>query len=226
MTAFVEDDMPSMSDRLTLQCPSYLISLVDTSFRAFLFHSYRSVNTETKRNRASDELDTKRPPSSEALKLIVTNGLRQLYQDVRCARKLIAKSIGISPNSAKQYLGSQRMPNGWNLVQLMAQNPLLRADVDRLIDELEAASGAANKPNNKTNKSGRRDNAEFWLRGRAQAHMGCCQAWRHEGVALWPSIYLVDGWPGLGRIGAGPEDAPTRERCSKKGDAVVRRVKD
>jgi len=95
-----------------------------------------------------------------------------------------------------------------------------------LIDELEAASGAANKPNNKTNNTGRRDNADYWLRGGAQAHMGCGQTWRHEGVALWPSIYLVDGWPGLGRIGAGPEDAPTRERCSKKGDAVVRRVKD
>ena len=197
LTGFVEDDMPSIGDCLTLHCPKHLISVVDTSFRAFLFHSYRSVNTETKRNRASDELDTKRPPSSEALKLIVTNGLRQLYQDVRCARKLIAKSIGISPNSAKQYLGSQRMPNGWNLVQLMAQNPMLRADVDRLIDELEAANGAANKPNNKTNKSGRRDNADYWLRGGAQAHMGCGQTWRHEGVALWPSFGLVDGWPGL-----------------------------
>ena len=224
MTAFVEDDMPSISDCLTLQCPSYLISLVDTSFRAFLFHSYRSVNTETKHYRARDELDTKRPPSSEALRLIVTNGLRQLYQDVRCARKLIAKSIGISPNSAKQYLGSQRMPNGWNLVQLMAQNPLLRADVDRLIDELEAANEAANKPNNKTNKSGRRDNADYWLRGGAQAHMGCCQTWRHEGVALRPSFDLVGSWPGLGRVGEGRGGIEERALCASKRRAGGHRV--
>src|SRR6478609_5482433 len=79
MTAFVEDDMPSISDCLTLQCPSYLISLVDTSFRAFLFHSYRSVNTETKHYRARDEAGTKRPPTSDALRLVVSNALRQIY---------------------------------------------------------------------------------------------------------------------------------------------------
>jgi len=157
--------------------------------------------------------------------LVVSNALRQIYQDVRHAAKQIA-GIGIAPDSANKYIYGRRSPNGWNLVQLMAQNPLLRADVDRLIDELEAANGAANKPNNKTNKSGRRDNAEFWLQGRAQAHMGCCQTWRGEGVALWPTFGLVDGWPGLGGVRAGPEDAPTRKRGSKRGDAVVRRVKD
>jgi len=156
--------------------------------------------------------------------LVVSNALRQIYQDVRHAAKQIA-GIGIAPDSANKYIYGRRSPNGWNLVQLMAQNPLLRADVDRLIDELKAAQ-SVNRTTNRTNNTGRRDNADYWLRGGAQAHMGCGQAWRHEGVALWPSFGLVDGWPGLGRVGAGPEDAPTRKRCSKKGDAVVRRVKD
>jgi len=196
MTGIVDGVIPSTDGCLTLHCPRDLISVVDTSFRAFLFHSYRPVNTETKHYRARDEVGTKRPPTSDALRLVVSNALRQIYQDVRHAAKQIA-GIGIAPDSANKYIYGRRSPNGWNLVQLMAQNPLLRADVDRLIDELEAANEAANKPNNKTNKSGRRDNADYWLRGRAQAHMGCGQTWRHEGVALWPSFGLVDGWPGL-----------------------------
>ena len=224
LTGFVEDDMPSMGDCLTLHCPKHLISVVDTSFRAFLFHSYRSVNTETKHYRARDEVGTKRPPTSDALRLVVSNALRQIYQDVRHAAKQIA-GIGIAPDSANKYIYGRRSPNGWNLVQLMAQNPLLRADVDRLIDELKAAQ-SVNRTTNRTNNTGRSDNADYWLRGGAQAHMGCCQTWRHEGVALRPSFDLVGSWPGLGRVGAGPEDAPTRKRCSKKGDAVVRRVKD
>jgi hypothetical protein len=223
MTGIVDGVIPSTDGCLTLHCPRDLISVVDTSFRAFLFHSYRPVNTETKRNRASDEMDTRRPPSSETLRLIVTNGLRQLYQDVRCARKLIAKSIGISPNSAKQYLTSQRMPNGWNLVQLMAGNPALRADVDRLINELKAAQ-TVNRTTNKLSNTGRRDNADYWLRGGAQAHMGCCQTWRHEGVALRPSLDLVGSWPGLGRVGEGRGGIEERALCASKRRAGGHRV--
>ena len=84
---------------------------------------------------------------------------------------------------------------------LRARTSALRAFIqsnqnDRLIDELKAAQ-SVNRTTNRTNNTGRRDNADYWLRGGAQAHMGCGQTWRHEGVALWPSFGLVDGWPGL-----------------------------
>jgi hypothetical protein len=77
---------------------------------------------------------------------------------------------------------------------------------------LDAACEASSQANNKTNHSVRSDNAEFRLRGHAQACVGCCQTWRQEGVALRPSIFLVDGWPGVRRDGGEREDAPARVR--------------
>jgi hypothetical protein len=172
MVGFVDGDIPSTDGCITLRCPNGLLSLVDTSFRAFPHYSYQNANTETERSIASQDIGTKRLPNSETLRLLVANALRHVYQDVRHAAKIISR-IGISPDSANKYLYGSRSPNGWNLVQLMAQNRKLRTDVDRLVNELEAIY-ATDKSNKKTNNTVRSDDAEYRVRGRATARLGCC----------------------------------------------------
>jgi hypothetical protein len=226
MTGIVDGAIPSTDGYLTLRCPSELISLVDTSFRAFLCIASSNVNIETDRSIARTEVGTELRSSRDILHDILSSVLRRVYAPGRHAAKLIANAVDIEPNTARTYLDGRRVPKGDTLFELMTRCRELRDEIHRQANALDAACEASSQANNKTNNSVRSDNAEFRLRGHAQACVGCCQTWRQEGVALRPSIFLVDGWPGVRRDGGEREDAPARVRdiaqdcsgCHRRGD--------
>ena len=214
VTGVVEGDMPSIGGCLTLHCPSYLISLVDTSFHALLCSPYRNVNIEIERNKASTKVATEFPYSREAFQDVISSVLRRVYAGPRHTVKLLSAAVDIDIKTARSYLEGQRTPSGYALFQLMAKCRELRDEINRHAAELEATYKAAEQTNNKTDKSVRRDNAEFGIRTHATARVGCRQAWRHESVAIWPSFDLVDGWPGLGGVRSEPQDPAIGKCCA------------
>jgi hypothetical protein len=222
MTGFVDSVISSTDGWLTLRCPSSSISLVDTSFSAFLYSSYRNVNIGTERNTASTQGVTEFPFSREALQSVISSVLRRVYAKDRHAPKRISNEVDVEPRTARAYLDGDRIPGGYAFFQLMARCRELRDEINRHAAEVEAAYKAADQGNKKTNDPVRSDNAEFWLRGHAKTRVGCHHAWRHESVALRPSIFLVDDWPGVRRAGGERTDAPACERSPEEGDADSR----
>jgi len=226
MTGIVDGAIPSSGDCVTLRCPNNLISLVDTSFHALLCVSSSNVSSKAGRNISSPKDPTEFPCSREALQSAISSALRCVYAGTRHAAKLLARALDIETRTARSYLDGERIPNGYTLIQLMGQCRELRDEINRRIDSLEAAHQRGGPTENKTNNSVRSDNAEFGVRGRAQARTGCGQTWRHEGVALWPTVLLVDGWPGVGRDDSELEGTAARERCVVQSRADSHQVGD
>lgn len=190
--------MLSIGCHFTLHYSDRFIADCNYSFRDCV-SDISVANTNTiKAAPPSDKAAAKFPPGREALQIIVSRGLRRLHQDARHAQKRIAAAIGIEIRTARTYLDGSRTPSAWNLLQLMADSRSIRADIDRLVDELEATNKAPEKNNKST--SYRRDNADARHGFCAETRLGKSQSWSHDCFSIWPRVVLVDVAWDLGRV--------------------------
>ena len=57
------------------------------------------------------------------------------YAPLKHAAKLLARAAGSTPRAAENWLAGSYAPSGEALINLMARNAELRAEIDRLIEQ-------------------------------------------------------------------------------------------
>ncbi len=75
--------------------------------------------------------------SQDAYQQTVSATLRRVFGPLRNASKIVARKTGSSPRSVENWFAGTCAPRGAELIKLMAECAELRAEVDRLIDELQ-----------------------------------------------------------------------------------------
>jgi hypothetical protein len=168
---------------------------------------------------ASAKDETKWSISRDALTIIVSRALRRAYQDVRHAAKNLAASLKTKPTTARAYLVGRRAPCAWNLLQMMAINRELRADINKLVDVLGAAHRAVLNDTGKTNQSSitRKHDAHDRIGVVAQSRVGFGQDWGHDSCILWNTVVLVDVFPIIRRVGCQSDGAGAGQECPDGG---------
>ncbi len=67
----------------------------------------------------------------------VSGTLRRVFGPLRNASKIVARMTGSSPRTVENWFAGTCAPRGFELIKLMAECAELRAEVDRLIDQLQ-----------------------------------------------------------------------------------------
>ena len=75
--------------------------------------------------------------TQDAYRETITGTIRLVFGPRRNAAKILAGKTGASPRTAENWLAGTCAPRGAELIKLMAECAELRAEVDRLITELQ-----------------------------------------------------------------------------------------
>jgi hypothetical protein len=186
----------------TAHCSDSFVSFTNTTLHARLcFCGLRdTVGSRIAITSAND--GTRFPICRKTLTTIVSAALQHIFHGRRHAAKRLASALAIKPATARAYITGKRAPCSWNLLQMMAINRDLRAEVDRLVDALERAQVAAPPDVRKTHESSNRwrPHALPWVGDFADTCLGFGTDRRSDYCQLRNHIVLVDVTQTIGRV--------------------------
>ena len=77
--------------------------------------------------------------TTEGYVAAISTTLRRVYAPVRNAVKTLARQVDADPRAVRGWMSGECGPRGRDLIVLMAECAELRAEVDRLIEQIKGA---------------------------------------------------------------------------------------